>query len=172
MSSAGRSRVGGEGGAKENDPSRGVGDNPSGTIGGRVKEGGQDRGLAFEKDVAIVHPSIVCNVVRALRQVIVVRAAASGGQADRERRADQLLQFIRGNEFSQSMGTISERVRDLAALQAKERRQHDLVWEAQSGMYRSIERSHTVLESRIAHITGGHPLALVRSDEPGALPAE
>ncbi len=125
--------------------------------------------FAFEKDVAIVHPSIVGNVVRALRQVIVVRASATGGRADRQRRADLLLQFVRGEEFVRGMKTVAERVSDLANLQAKERRQHDQVWEAQTAMYRSIERSHTGLESRIAHITSGTPLALVHSEESRAV---
>ena len=118
--------------------------------------------LAFEKDVAIVHPSIVTSVVRTLREVLIVRAASTGGRAERERRADQLLQFVKGEEFVRNMKIMAERLSELTALQAKERRQHDQIWETQNEIHRAIERSHTSIETRIAHIAAGTSLALVR----------
>jgi hypothetical protein len=121
--------------------------------------------LAFEKDVAIVHPSIVASVVRTLREVLIVRAASTGGQAERERRADQLLQFVKGEEFVRNMKVMGERLAELTALQAKERRQHDQVWETQNEIHRAIERSHTSIETRIGHIAAGTSLALVRGGD-------
>jgi hypothetical protein len=132
---------------------------------------GKHKYLAFDKDVAIVHPSIVAEVVRVLRQVLVARVATTGGRADRERRADRLLHFVRGEDFVRNMTTIAARTAELQALQAKERRQHDQVWEAQTEMYRAIERSHNMIESRVAYISTGRALALV-SDERSAMPAE
>jgi hypothetical protein len=121
---------------------------------------GRHKHLATEKDVFIVHPSIVGSLVRVLREIIIARASTTGGRVDRERRADQLLLFVRGEEFVRSMMALAERAADLANLQAKERRQHDQVWEAQTELYRSIERNHAAIESRVTHISSGKALAL------------
>jgi hypothetical protein len=113
--------------------------------------------LTFEKDVAVVHPAIVASVVRSLRQVIVIRAAANGGNAERSGRADQLFQFIKGDEFRRSMKAVADSVADLQQLQTREQQQHDRVWTAQGDFYRSIERNQNGIDGRIAQIlTGTH----------------
>lgn len=122
--------------------------------------------LTFEKDVAVVHPTIVASVVRALRQVIVVRGAATAGtQAERSRKADKLLQFVKSEEYRRGMKAVAESMAELMRLQAKERQQHDRVWAAQSDLYRAVEQGHAAVDSRVAQIVSGVPLSLVQDEE-------
>lgn len=122
--------------------------------------------LTFEKDVAVVHPTIVASVVRALRQVIVVRGAATAGtHADRSRKADKLLQFVKSEEYRHGMKAVAESIAELTRLQAKERQQHDRVWAAQGDLYRAVEQGHTVVETRVKQIVSGVPLSLVADED-------
>jgi hypothetical protein len=124
----------------------------------------------FEKDVAVVHPAIVTSVVRSLRQIILIKSSAQGGSAERSRRADQLFQFIRGDDFRRSMVIVADSVADLQQIQTRERQQHDRIWTAQGDLYRTIEHNQNAVDGRIAQILTGIPLALLSSEgeEPSA----
>lgn len=122
--------------------------------------------LTFEKDVAVVHPTIVASVVRALRQVIVVRGAATAGtHAERSRKADKLFKFVKSDEYRSGMKAVAESIAELIRLQAKERQQHDRLWTAQSDLYRAVEQGHAAVDSRVAQIVSGVPLSLVKDHE-------
>jgi len=122
--------------------------------------------LTFQKDVVVVHPSIVANVARTLRQVIVVRASNVGTPAERDQKAAELLQFVRGDDFRRSMKAVADAVADLQGIQAKERQTHLKVWESQRSLLQSIEANHVTLNSRVGEILNGRPsLALLESEE-------
>lgn len=121
--------------------------------------------LTYQGDVAVVHPTIVASLVRTLRQVVIVRAASTGGQGERSRKADQLLQYTKGEEFRRAMKGVAESVADLQRLQAKERQQHDRVWANQAELFRSVEGNHTTVDARIAQIMAGASLSLMTSED-------
>jgi hypothetical protein len=120
--------------------------------------------LAFQRDVAILHPAVVASVVHVLRQVIVLRSSANGSHADRTRKADELLLFVRGEDFRRSMKTVADAVTDLHNIQTRERQTHAKVWETQTTLLRAVEENHTVVQGRIAQILSGAPLALLDED--------
>lgn len=121
--------------------------------------------LTYQGDVAVVHPTIVASLARTLRQVVIVRAASGGGQGERSRKADQLLQYAKGEEFRRSMKAVAESIAELQRLQAKERQQHDRIWANQADLFRSVEGNHTTVDARIAQIVAGTSLSLLSSDE-------
>jgi hypothetical protein len=122
--------------------------------------------LTFQKDVVVVHPSIAASVARTLRLVIVVRASNVGTPAERDQKAAQLLQFVRGDDFRRSMKAVADAVADLQGIQTKERQTHLHVWESQRSLLQSIEANHVTLSSRVGEIVNGRPsLTLLESHE-------
>lgn len=115
--------------------------------------------LCFVRDVPVVHPAIVTSVVRCLREALVVLAGTSGSAADRERRADKLLQYVKGGDFKRYMATIADAAEDLRAIQAKERQDHQRVWEKQSAAFEQFEDARVKIETRVQTIVAGPSLA-------------
>lgn len=118
-----------------------------------------NRYLCFVRDVPVVHPAIVTGVVHCLRQILVVRTGTSGSIADRERRADKLLQYVKGEDFNRNMTTIGDAMADLQTIQARERQAHQRVWEQQSTAFQALEAAHTKVQTRIGAIVSGTNIA-------------
>lgn len=115
--------------------------------------------LCFVRDVPVVHPTIVTGVVRCLRQALVVLAGTSGTAADRERRADKLLQYVKGEDFSRHMTAIGDAAVDLRTIQVKERQTHQRVWEQQTAAFEALETAHVKVQTRLDAIVSGTNLA-------------
>src|SRR5882724_3813609 len=117
--------------------------------------------FCFVRDVAVVHPAIVTSVVRCLRQALVVAAGNTGTVAERERRADKLLQYVRGDDFKRHLTSVADAIVDLRALQAKESQAHHRVWEEQRGLFDTIEAGNTKVQTRIQSIAEGTGVAAI-----------
>jgi hypothetical protein len=115
--------------------------------------------LCFVRDVPVVHPAIVTGVVHCLRAALVVLAGTSGSSADRERRADKLLQYVKGEDFNRHLTAIGDATVDLRAIQAKERQTHQRVWEQQSTAFETLEAAHVKVQTRVDAIVAGTNLA-------------
>lgn len=115
--------------------------------------------LCFVRDVPVVHPAIVTGVVRCLRQALVVIAGTAGSAVDRERRADKLLQYVKGEDFNRHMTAIGDAAVDLRSIQAKERQTHQRVWEQQSTAFETLEAAHVKVQTRVDAIVAGTNLA-------------
>lgn len=111
--------------------------------------------LHFVRDVPVVHPTIVTHVVRCLRQALVVLAASSGSASERERRADKLLQYVKGEDFSRHMTAMGDAAEDLRMIQVKERQAHNRVWEQQTTAFEALEAAHQKLQTRLEAIVSG-----------------
>ncbi len=111
--------------------------------------------LCFVRDVPVVHPAIVTGVVRCLRQALVVVAGTSGSAADRERRADKLLQYVKGDDFIRHMMAIGDATVDLRSIQVKERQTHQRVWEHQTAAFEMLEAAHVKIQTRVDAIIAG-----------------
>jgi hypothetical protein len=123
--------------------------------------------LCFVRDVPVVHPAIVTCVVRFLRQALVLVAGTTGSAADRERRADKLLQYVKGEDFIQHMTAIGDAAADLRAIQAKERQTHQRVWEQQAAAFETLEASHVKVQTRLDAIVAGTNLAALPESAAG-----
>lgn len=117
--------------------------------------------LCFVRDVPVVHGSIVTSVVRCLRQELAVRAGTGGTAADRERRADRLLQYVKGEEFIRQMTIVADSMVDLRSIQSKERSAHLRIWEQQAQVFEQLESAHTKISTRVDSIVAGATLAAV-----------
>jgi hypothetical protein len=111
--------------------------------------------LCFVRDVPVVHPTIVTHVVRCLRHALVVVAASSGSASERERRADRLLQYVKGEDFTRHMTAIGDAAVELRMLQVKERQTHNRVWEQQATAFEALEAAHQKLQTRLDAIVSG-----------------
>lgn len=119
----------------------------------------QTKYLCFVRDVPVVHPTIVTSVVRCLRQALVVLAASTGSAQDRERRADKLLHYVKGEDFTRHMVAIGDAAVDLRTLQVKERQAHHRVWEQQTTAFEALEAAHQKLQTRLDAIVSGTNVA-------------
>jgi hypothetical protein len=115
--------------------------------------------LCFVRDVPVVHPAIVTGVIRCLRQALVVLAGTWGTAADRERRADKLLQYVKGEDFNRHITAIGDAAIDLRTIQAKERQTHQRVWEQQNAAFEALETAHVKVQTRVDAIVSGTNLA-------------
>lgn len=117
--------------------------------------------LCVIREVPVVHATIVTHVVRYVRQALIVAAGTTSTPLERQRKADQLLEYMSAGDFGENMKTIAEALKDLRDLQDKEQAAHRRTWQHQAARFDIIDTGTSRIQMRVDGIIRGTRVAAV-----------
>ena len=110
-------------------------------------------GLLGEVDgVIVVHPSIVVEVARTIREGIVKIARMDASQHDQDAKQSRLYQYIIGHEFTEVMKSLGVADREMDEIQTKEERDHKTLWDRRKAVVARQRKAYTDLSGGIEAI--------------------
>lgn len=101
-------------------------------------------GLFGEREgVFLIHPSVLVEVVRTVRAAMVEIYMQTQGAKNREAKESKLYDYIRGQEFRDTLERLNRVYQTMARLQDMEERAHGRLW-----------KERRILQSKIGQFTG------------------
>ena len=106
-----------------------------------------------EKDgILLVHSSIVTEVAKQIRNAIIEIAKQSGSRMDREAKESKLYDYIKSQDFSMKVETLSSIYQKMLQLQDKEEKGHLTMWKSRKYLQSQINSSYVEISSGIDSI--------------------
>ena len=109
--------------------------------------------LGEKEGIILVHPSIVVEVSKKIREGIIEISKLSLGKEDRQEKQDKLYQYIMSQEFSLVLKSLSDLNEKLYNLQSKEERDHQTLWKNRKSLQEELLKTYNELSSGIESIT-------------------
>ena len=107
-----------------------------------------------EKDrIILVHPSIVVEVAKRIRDGIIEISKLSLGKEDIQEKQDKLYQYVMSQEFSLILKSLSDLNEKLYNLQSKEEKDHQTLWKNRKSLQEELLKTYNELSSGIESIT-------------------
>lgn len=103
--------------------------------------------------ILLVHPSIVTEVARQIRNGIIDVSKLSMGKEDQKSKQAKLYQYVMSPEFSMIIEDISSINEKLYSLQTKEEKDHSTLWKTRRDLYDQLVKSYNGFYSGIESIT-------------------
>ena len=111
-------------------------------------------GLIGEKDgIILVHPSIVVEVSKRIREGIIEISKLSHSKDDQKEKQDRLYQYIMSQEFSLILKSLSDLNEKLYNLQSKEEKDHQTLWKNRKSLQEELLKTYNEFSSGIESIT-------------------
>jgi len=123
-------------------------------VGNNLPKTSVPNGLIGEKDgIILVHPSIVVEVSKRIRDGIIEISKLSLGKEDRQEKQDKLYSYIMSQEFSLVLKSLSDLNEKLYNLQSKEEKDHQTLWKNRKSLQEELLKAYNELSSGIESIT-------------------
>jgi hypothetical protein len=123
-------------------------------VGNNLPKNSVPNGLLGEKDgIILVHPSIVVEVSKRIRDGMIEISKLSLGKEDRQEKQDKLYSYIMSQEFSQILKSLSDLNEKMFHLQSKEEKDHQTLWKNRKGLQEELLKTYNELSSGIESIT-------------------
>jgi hypothetical protein len=123
-------------------------------VGNNLPKTNVPNGLIGEKDgIILVHPSIVVEVSKRIRDGIVEISKLSLGKEDRQEKQDRLYEYVMSQEFSLILKSLSDLNEKLYNLQSKEEKDHQTLWKNRKSLQDDLLKTYNELSSGIESIT-------------------
>jgi hypothetical protein len=123
-------------------------------VGNNLPKTSVPNGLIGEKDgIILVHPSIVVEVSKRIRDGIIEISKLSLGKEDRQEKQDRLYEYIMSQEFSLILKALSDLNEKLYNLQSKEEKDHQTLWKNRKSLQDDLLKAYNELSSGIESIT-------------------
>ena len=123
-------------------------------VGNNLPKTSVPNGLIGEKDgIILVHPSIVVEVSKRIREGIIEISKLSLGKEDRQEKQDKLYEYIMSQEFSLILKSISDLNEKFYNLQSKEEKDHQTLWKNRKSLQDELLKAYNELSSGIESIT-------------------
>jgi len=123
-------------------------------VGNNLPKNSVPNGLLGEKDgVILVHPSIVVEVSKRIRDGIIEISKLSLGKEDRQEKQDKIYEYIMSQEFSLILKSLSDLNEKLYNLQSKEEKDHQTLWKNRKSLQDELLKAYNDLSSGIESIT-------------------
>ncbi|CAD6368394.1 conserved hypothetical protein [metagenome] len=119
--------------------------------------------LGEKEGIILVHPSIVVEVTKKIREGIIEISKLSLGKEDRQEKQDKLYQYIMSQEFSLVLKSLSDLNEKLYNLQSKEERDHQTLWKNRKSLQEELLKAYNEISSGIESIIQD-PKAIVCGD--------
>lgn len=127
-------------------------------------------GFWVDEDILVVHPFGAVHVADVLRRSIIEVYSTHISAQEANRRATNLMQYIKGDEFKNLISDTIYRTRELYELLKKEVNTHRKTWKARYDHYLQMHSNSAQLKQSTTNILqGGKPLRLLKA-EPKLLP--
>lgn len=108
--------------------------------------------LGEKEGIILVHPSIVVEVSKRIRDGIIEISKLSLGKEDRQEKQDKLYQYIMSQEFSLVLKSLSDLNEKLYNLQSKEEKDHQTLWKNRKSLQEELLKTYNELSSGIESI--------------------
>jgi hypothetical protein len=121
-------------------------------------------GMCVVRGVIVVVPAIAAQVVAVLREGVVTIARLRLSQEGTSAKSEALLEYLRGQDFSNAIQLVQEKVGELRDSLTRERSHHDGWWRTREQHYAAILREASGIDARICDLLGGRGSVRRRAD--------
>ncbi len=122
----------------------------------------KQRGMCVVDNVPVVEPRLATTLAAVMREGILEIAKLRLTRVDANEKAQELFEYVIGNEFQTRFCSMASAVESLKDLQQSERTWHENHWVKQGKFHSQIEARHREINSRVQFIvqegTGRKPL--------------
>lgn len=107
-------------------------------------------GLLGEVDgVIVVHPSIVVEVAKTIREGILKIERVSVSQNDKDAKQARLYKYVVGHEFAEVMRSLESADKEMDELQSSEEKNHKTLWDRRKSVVAKQRKAHIDLSGGI-----------------------
>lgn len=126
----------------------------------------ETQGFYVENDIMVVHPYGAIYIAQVLRNSIIEMNSLRLSQKELGVRAENLMTFIKSNDFKNSVENTIYRTEELAKLLVAEYNDHKKMWNKRSSHYIGIHGNASQLQLTTKNILNGIPLnkSLLKSE--------
>lgn len=114
-------------------------------------------GFWVEKDILVVHPYGAIYIAKVLRSSIIEIHSLKISRMEMEKRSKELMEYIKGEEFKNSVEDSIYRTRSLYEMLKKEIKSHHGIWHDRYIHYKTIHDNVNRLELITSNILKGLP---------------
>ena len=105
--------------------------------------------LGEVEGVIVVHPDIVVEVAKTIREGILKIARMSASQEDMDAKQARLYRYVVGHEFADVMRSLESADKEMDELQVKEEKAHKILWDRRKAAVSKQRRAHADLSGGI-----------------------
>lgn len=116
------------------------------------------QGFYVENDIIVVHPYGTVHIAQVLRNSIIEMHSLRLNHKELESRAQNLMEFIKSNDFKNSIENTIYRTEELAKLLLAEYKEHNKMWNKRISHYKGIHGNTRHLQISTNNIVNGVPL--------------
>lgn len=109
--------------------------------------------LGEREGIILVHPSIVVEVSKRIRDGIIEISKLSHSKEDQKEKQTKLYRYVMSQEFSLILKNLSDLNEKLYNLQSKEERDHQTLWKNRKSLQEELLKTSNELSSGIESIT-------------------
>jgi hypothetical protein len=108
--------------------------------------------LCVEEDVIVTGPAQIVSVVGIVRRWLVLMHGLRLTAVEREKKTQQVYEFITSEKFRQQLGRVEEVAAKLGELDVDEQQAHQRVWKKRGQLVVSLNDAHAKIEAEISAI--------------------
>ncbi|HYE55120.1 MAG TPA: hypothetical protein VD996_09765 [Chitinophagaceae bacterium] len=116
------------------------------------------QGFFVENDIIVVHPFGAVHIAQVLRSALIDMHSLKLNHKELETRAQNLMTFIKSDDFKNSVSNTIYRSRELVKLLVEEYKEHMKTWEKRFGHYNGIHINTNKLQVVTKSILSGIPI--------------
>jgi len=113
------------------------------------------QGFYVENDIMVVHPFGASHIAQVLRNSILELHSMKLGHKELESRSQNLMEFIKSDDFKNSVDNTIYRTRELARILENEFKEHRKAWKNRAEHYSGININANQLRLSTKHILNG-----------------
>ncbi len=116
------------------------------------------QGFFVDNDIIVVHPYGTVYIAQVLRNSILEMHSLKLNHKDLEERAQNLLNFIKSDDFKNSVDNTIYRTQELAKILMQEHKDHVKTWQKRFQHYNGIHGNTSGLQIATKNIINGQPV--------------
>lgn len=111
-----------------------------------------EKNLFVRNGVIVVDPSCLLQLAYVMRRLVLEVANADLSAGDQQRSIEELFQYVRSDEFRESLQTLIQRAQEMRGLLQKEQLAHQKTWTRREHAYAAITEVSVRVETQIREI--------------------
>jgi len=116
------------------------------------------QGFFVENDIIVVHPYGTIHIAQVLRNALVEMHSLKLNHKQLEERSQNLMNFIKSDDFKNSVDNTIYRTQELAKMLVAEHKEHMKTWEKRFHHYNGIHSNTSQLQIATKNILNGLPI--------------
>lgn len=115
----------------------------------------KSNGFAVLDGVTIVQPRFALDLVRIIRDTLVIAKKSQSAGQNSGFKAEELLSFLQSPDFVNKVKAALKAIGELESLQSREQRAHELLWKRQTVAQATVRKQIIDVETEITRIIVG-----------------